>query len=162
MPARAVPKQFFVINTTAYKNWVTDFDKEIKNGNAYFAVVVLDLNDLKETNDTYGHDLGDKLIVNAAKAISVVFKRSPVFRIGGDEFVVILRQNDLDSCEELLARLDAMCKNTFIDEKSELSISIARGFAMFDPDNDFCFNDVFKRADNAMYENKRKNKKVTV
>ena len=146
-------------NTTAYKNWVTDFDKEIKNGNAYFAVVVLDINNLKETNDTYGHDLGDKLIVNAAKAISVVFKRSPVFRIGGDEFLVILRQKDLDSYEELFERLDVMCENTIIDEKFKISISIARGFAMYDPEHDLCFNDVFKRADNAMYENKRKTKK---
>ena len=143
-------------NTTAYKNWVTDFDKEIKNGNAYFAVVVLDINNLKETNDTYGHDLGDKLIVNAAKAISVVFKRSPVFRIGGDEFLVILRQKDLDSYEELFERLDVTCENTIIDENFKISISIARGFAMYDPDHDLCFNDVFKRADNAMYENKRK------
>ena len=82
-------------------------------------------------------------------------------RIGGDEFLVILRQNDLDSCEELFVRFDAACENTVIDEKLKISISIARGFAMFDPDNDLCFNDVFKRADNAMYENKRKNKKIT-
>ena len=148
-------------NTTAYEKWVEDFDKEIKDGNAYFAVVVFDLNNLKETNDVYGHDLGNKLLATTAKAISVVFKRSPVFRIGGDEFVVILRQNDLDSCEELFARLDSKFENTIIDEKFKLSISIARGFAMFDPDNDLCFNDVFKRADSAMYENKRKTKQLT-
>lgn len=147
-------------NATAYKKWVADFDKEIKNGNAYFAVGVFDLNNLKETNDVYGHDLGNKLIMSAAKVISVVFKRSPVFRIGGDEFLVILRQSDLDSCEELFARIDETCENTIIDEKNKIKISIARGFAMFDPDNDLCFNDVFKRADNAMYENKRKNKTV--
>ena len=147
-------------NTTAYKKWVADFDKEIQNGNAYFAVVVFDLNNLKETNDIYGHDKGNKLLATAAKVISVVFKRSPVFRIGGDEFVVVLRQNDLDSCEELFVRLDETCKNTIIDEKDRIPLSIARGFAMFDPDNDSCFNDVFKRADNAMYENKRKIKKA--
>ncbi len=149
-------------NTTAYKNWVAEFDKEIKNGNVYFAVVVFDLNNLKETNDTYGHDLGDKLIACAAKVISVIFKRSPVFRIGGDEFLVVLRQSDLDSCEELFARLDETCENTIIDEKAKITISIARGFAMFDPDTDSCFNDVFKRADNAMYENKRKHKKSRI
>ena len=148
-------------NTTAYKNWVADFDKEIETGNAYFAVVVFDLNNLKETNDTYGHALGDKLIAAAAKVISVVFKRSPVFRIGGDEFLVILRQNDLDSYEELFARLDEACENTMIDEEGQISISIARGFAMFDPDHDLCFYDVFKRADTAMYEDKRQHKKIT-
>ena len=147
-------------NTTAYKKWVADFDKEIQNGNAYFAVAVFDLNNLKETNDTYGHDQGNQLIATAAKVISVVFKRSPVFRIGGDEFLVILRQDDLDSHQELFARFDVMCENTIIDEKIKNKISIARGFAMFDPDNDSCFNDVFKRADDAMYENKRKIKQV--
>jgi GGDEF domain-containing protein len=47
-----------------------------------------------------------------------------------------------------------------LEETGETSISIARGFAMFDPDKDLCFNDVFKRADNAMYEDKRKSKEV--
>ena len=85
-----------------------------------------------------------------------------MFRIGGDEFLVVLRQSDLDSCEELFARLDETCENTIIDEKAKITISIARGFAMFDPDTDSCFNDVFKRADSAMYENKRKYKKSRI
>ena len=147
-------------NTTSYKRWVTEFDKEIQKETANFGVVVFDLNNLKETNDTYGHDVGDKLIASAAKMISNVFKRSPVFRIGGDEFVAILKHKDLDFCEELFVRLDAMCENTIIEGKGKTSISIARGFALFESDKDFCFNDVFKRADNAMYENKRKIKKA--
>lgn len=147
-------------NTTSYKSWVAEFDKEIKNKIANFGVVVFDLNHLKETNDTYGHDVGDKLIATAAKAISDVFKRSPVFRIGGDEFLVVLRHKDLVDCEELFMRLDDVCSNTYIEETAKTPISIARGFSMFDMDSDQCFNDVFKRADNAMYENKRNNKRV--
>lgn len=108
----------------------------------------------------YGHDVGDKLIVTAAKVISDVFKRSPVFRIGGDEFLAVLQHRDLDDCEELFVQLDTVCGNTVIEEMNTTSISIARGFAMFETNKDVCFNDVFKRADNAMYENKRKNKKV--
>ena len=147
-------------NTTSYKSWVAELDKEIKNEAANFGVVVFDLNQLKKTNDTYGHDVGDKLIVTAAKVISDVFKRSPVFRIGGDEFLAVLQHGDLDDCEELFVRLDTVCGNTVIEEMKTTSISIARGFAMFETNKDVCFNDVFKRADNAMYENKRKNKKV--
>lgn len=147
-------------NTTSYKSWVAELDKEIKNEAANFGVVVFDLNQLKKTNDTYGHDVGDKLIVTAAKVISDVFKRSPVFRIGGDEFLAVLQHGDLDDCEELFVRLDTVCGNTVIEEMNTTSISIARGFAMFETNKDVCFNDVFKRADNAMYENKRKNKKV--
>ena len=116
------------------------------------------MNRLKETNDMYGHAIGDKLIAAAAKAISDIFKRSPVFRIGGDEFVAILKK-DLENYEELFAGLDVLCENTIIEGKEKIRISIARGFAMFEPDKDACFNDVFKRADNAMYENKREYKK---
>lgn len=146
-------------NTTAYKRWITMLDKEIDNKTANFGVVVFDLNQLKKTNDTYGHDVGNKLIVTAAKVISNVFKRSPVFRIGGDEFLAVLQHKDLEDCEKLFAQLDLECAKTRIEEKGEIPISIARGFAMFDADKDLRFNDVFKRADNAMYENKRKNKK---
>ena len=147
-------------NTTSYKRWVEEFDKEISNKTANFGVVVFDLNQLKETNDTYGHDVGDKLIATAAKVISNVFKRSPVFRIGGDEFLAILRHRDLEDCEKLFVQLDLECAKVSIEEKGEIPISIARGFAVVDLEKDLCFNDVFKRADNAMYENKRKIKKA--
>ena len=148
-------------NTTSYKRLVAEFDKEIANKTANFGIAVFDLNQLKKTNDTYGHDVGDKLITTAAKVISDVFKRSPVFRIGGDEFLAILRHRDLEDCEKLFAQFDLECAKTFIEEMGEIPISIARGFARFEPEQDLRFNDVFKRADNAMYENKRKNKIVT-
>jgi diguanylate cyclase (GGDEF)-like protein len=137
-------------NVTSYKRWVEELDKEITNKSVKFGVAVFDLNQLKETNDTHGHDAGDKLIVNAAKVISDIFKRSPVFRIGGDEFLALLQHRDLENIEKLFAQLDLECEKAHI--------SIARGFTMFEPDKDLCFNDVFKRADNAMYEDKRKNK----
>ena len=147
-------------NTTSYKGWVAELDKVIENKTANFGVVVFDLNQLKETNDTYGHDAGDKLIVTASKVISDVFKRSLVFRIGGDEFLAILQHGDLADHEKLFMKFDSICSKTHLEEPGETPISIARGFAMFDPDKDLCFNDVFKRADNAMYEDKRKSKEV--
>lgn len=149
-------------NTASYKSWVAEFDKEIENKTANFGVVVFDLNQLKRTNDTRGHDVGDKLIVTAAKLISDIFKRSPVFRIGGDEFLAVLRNRDLEECETLFARLDAECARTFIDEAGKIPIGIARGFARLDPEEDRSFGDVFHRADNAMYANKRKLKADSV
>ena len=62
-------------NTTSYKRWVAEFDNEIANKTANFGVAVFDLNQLKETNDAYGHDAGNKLIVMAANVISNTFKR---------------------------------------------------------------------------------------
>ena len=149
-------------NTTSYKSWIDALDKEIATKTTHFGVAVFDVNCLKETNDMCGHDVGDKLIISAAKVISDVFKKSPVFRIGGDEFLVILRHDDLTNHENLFNQLDLKCSNTFIEENSETPISVAKGFAIFDAAKDTNFGDVFKRADNAMYENKRKSKEVIV
>ena len=144
-------------NTNSYKAWVTDFDKEIKDGNLDFGVMVLDINYLKETNDRYGHDVGNKLIAGVAGIISGIFKRSPVFRIGGDEFLVILQNRDLDEMELLLEKFDDECSNEAImPDKEDVPISVAKGFARYNSGIDFKFVDVFNRADDAMYENKRK------
>ena len=144
-------------NTNSYWAWITDFDKEIETKDIVFGVLVLDINYLKETNDRYGHDVGNKLIVSAARLISDIFKRSPVFRIGGDEFLVILQNRDLDDVNELLKIFDEECLNKSVDtDKESIPVSIAKGFARYDSEKDTNFMDVFNGADDAMYENKRK------
>ena len=146
-------------NTNSYWTWITDFDKEIENKEMVFGVLVLDINYLKETNDRYGHDVGNKLIVSAAHIISTVFKRSPVFRIGGDEFLVILQNRDLEELEELLKKFNEECTNTLVaTDKETIPVSIAKGFARYDGKRDATFIDVFNKADDAMYENKREMK----
>lgn len=146
-------------NTTAYKEWIHDFFKEIQSKSVEFGVVVLDVNFLKETNDKYGHGVGNRLIVVISHIISDIFKRSPVFRIGGDEFVAILQNRDLENVKELFVQLDTECANTFIEtEQGNVSVSIAKGYAKYDPEKDTQYMDVFNRADNAMYENKREMK----
>ena len=144
-------------NTNSYWAWITDFDKEIEKKEIVFGVLVFDINYLKETNDRYGHDLGNKLIISAAKVISEVFRRSPVFRIGGDEFLVILQNRDLECVEELLKKFDEECLNYSLEtDKEMIPVSVAKGFARYLPETDSSFADVFNRADDAMYENKRK------
>lgn len=144
-------------NTTSYASWVAQFDTKIANEYVTFGVIMLDLNDLKKTNDAYGHEMGDKLIVTAAKIISDIFKRSPVFRIGGDEFLVVLQGADLENREELLDALTSACESTYIADTHE-PIGIALGISLFEHGRDARFADVFKRADRAMYENKRQMK----
>ena len=144
-------------NTNSYWAWINDFDKEIETKEIDFGVLVFDINYLKETNDRYGHDVGNKLIVSAARVISDIFKRSPVFRIGGDEFLVILQNRDLDEKDALLKIFDEECLNKSVDtDKESIPVSIAKGFARYDSGKDTNFMDVFNRADDAMYENKRK------
>ena len=142
-------------NTTSYSSWASEFNKKINNGQTDFGVVVLDLNNLKQTNDEYGHEVGDELITAAAGIISEVFKTSPTFRIGGDEFLAVLQDSELDNCEDLLAQLETSCSNTFVGKDAKTPVSLAFGFARFDLRTDLCLKDVIKRADAAMYENKR-------
>lgn len=150
-------------NTTSYKDWIIYFNKKIEEENFPFGAIVFDLNYLKMTNDTYGHNAGNKLIVTAAQIISSTFKRSPVFRIGGDEFVVILQNSDLEDRDLLFAKFEEECANALVEtDQATLRLSIAKGFSMFDPTTDTKFSDVFNRADNEMYKNKNATKMAAV
>ena len=143
-------------NTTAFKGWLEEFIKKTEGKDIDYGVVVLDINDLKKANDSYGHDVGNELIVASSKIISDTFKRSPVFRIGGDEFLAILQNSDLESREQLFEQFVLTCANAKVNKSAKLPVKVAFGFARFDPSTDSGFKDVFKRADNAMYEHKRK------
>ena len=113
-----------------------------------FAILMMDVNDLKKVNDTAGHQAGDQYIRDACKIICDIFKHSPVFRVGGDEFAVIAQGDDYSYLDK---RLRSMRKH---NEEALQSggIVIACGMSKFD--NDTCAAAVFERADHAMYENK--------
>lgn len=142
-------------NSTAYSEAVVEYNKDINLDNPVFGVLVADINNLKKTNDTYGHDIGNELIVHSARILTETFKKSSVFRIGGDEFVVILKGNDLDKCHTLIEKMDAAFAEDYINvNETNVPVSIARGVAVYDPVVDKVYNDVFERADHAMYINK--------
>ena len=113
-----------------------------------FAVVLLDVNDLKKVNDTEGHKAGDQYLRDACKIICDTFKHSPVFRIGGDEFAVISQGNDYACIDELVGRMNA--QNT--QARQNGGIVIACGMAKYSDDDRVA--QVFERADQMMYENK--------
>lgn len=143
-----------VKNKRAYVQAETEMDQEIDK-KAPFSMVVCDLNGLKQVNDTQGHKAGDEFIRNACKVICDVFDHSPVFRIGGDEFAVILKGRDYERREELIQEL----KNVLEKEKHLGIPLLAFGISDYDPLEDNRVQDVFERADNLMYENKEQCKK---
>lgn len=120
-----------------------------------FAIVVLDVNDLKKINDTKGHEAGDKCICDACDTICRIFKRSPVYRIGGDEFVVISQDEDYARSEKLI---DIIARHNE-DALYNGGVVIACGMAKYDQED--CVAAVFEIADKRMYENKKflKNRK---
>ena len=138
-----------VKNRHAYLVTETQMDRQIaEHRQPPFAIVIFDVNDLKKVNDTTGHQAGDQYLRDASNVICEVFKHSPVFRVGGDEFAVIAQGNDYARIEELL---DKMSKHNHQAIRSG-GIVIACGMAKFE--NDLCVTQVFERADKNMYENK--------
>ena len=147
-----------VHNKVSYNSEVSRIDKQIAdNEEIQFAVVMIDLNYLKDVNDVFGHDEGDMAIINLTKIVCDVFTLSPVYRVGGDEFVVICRGKDYSRISQLVStfkkRIEETSKGTKIHDGTHISAAI--GYSSFDKSSDKGVNDVFKRADKAMYENKR-------
>ena len=138
-----------VKNKHAYLEAEDQLNQQIQGqGDATFAIVILDVNDLKKVNDNEGHKAGDQYLRNACRIVCETFKHSPVFRIGGDEFAVIARGSDYDS-------IDALVESVAVHNaaaKRDGGIVIACGMAKYDGDGSV--NAVFERADQRMYENK--------
>ena len=140
-----------VKNTHAYVEKEMQVDKLIAEREIdEFGVVVFDLNDLKKVNDTKGHEAGDDYIRKACHFICVTFKRSPVFRIGGDEFVAFLEGEDYRNRIELLSAFETQIEENL--HRGE--VVIASGLAVFRPGYDKSYRRVFERADQRMYARK--------
>ena len=123
-----------------------------KKAGVEFALAVFDVNDLKVVNDREGHQAGDKLLVSAVNMICNAFKHSPVFRVGGDEFVAILRGQDYQEMDESARNLDE--KN----RKHEKNGGVVVAFGMAKYSNEQSVSDVFGIADKAMYAYKQQSK----
>ena len=142
-----------VRNRMAYDRVEAQLDGEIAAGKAApFAIAFCDVNNLKYTNDTFGHERGDELIRSACRLICNVFQHSMVFRVGGDEFVAILGGADYADRDALKEKLK--------DSGNYGGVAVACGMAAYDPETDRDVSDVFKRADAGMYEDKRKMKEA--
>ena len=144
-------------NKAAYEKIITRLDWDILTGKTKFAMVMADLNYLKKINDTFGHDKGNIYIKNLYALLQEAFQESPIFRIGGDEFVVLAQEREYDHCTELLAWVKQRVSTLTHASKKEPweRISTALGIAFYDPERHTCANDVFKEADADMYKEKK-------
>lgn len=122
---------------------------------AGLAYVLFDINDLKQINDRYGHQEGDRLITAAAACIRDIFAAKGICcRVGGDEFVAILRSG---SPEEIAADLERLAARTAEErEKTGIPLEIAAGYALWEEGE--TAEDLYRRADAGMYEDKQRMK----
>lgn len=150
-------------NSTSYTEAVKKINDDINYNNPKFGVLVADINNLKETNDKFGHDIGNELIIHTAEILTNIFQSSSIFRIGGDEFAVILQDKDYDNYRTLLEQMDAACAKDFIAVcETKIPVSIARGVSMYNANIDRIYEDVFAKADQAMYMHKDQCKQRTI
>ena len=150
-----------VHNKGAFDIYVQKLQAQLdeQNGKLEFAICIFDCNSLKAVNDAYGHEKGDAYLKSACSIICHVFDHSPVFRVGGDEFAAILQNADYHNRDELLQAFDDACAATRERAGAKWDqVDIARGIAVYDPQEDGTVNDVVRRADRLMYQNKWESK----
>ena len=126
------------------------------------AIIDFDLNNLKKTNDTYGHMAGDKYITDAARMIKEIFTSvGNCYRIGGDEFAVILTNaSDIDIRHYLtMLEWSVDAYNRTLEEPFRMQI--AYGCAVYSESSDSSLQATFTRADEAMYSDKKSKKGIS-
>ena len=136
----------------AYQEKERELDEQIASRTVGdFGIVVCDLNGLKLINDEFGHKAGDEHIRQASRVICELFSHSPVYRNGGDEFVVYLAGRDYEEREQLMQALhDRSVANIATGD-----VVVSGGLAVFDRNTDTRLRPVFDRADAAMYREKQ-------
>ncbi|MBP5166162.1 MAG: GGDEF domain-containing protein, partial [Oscillospiraceae bacterium] len=146
-----------VRNKGAFSSYIGTLQDKMDRGEPVeFAIGVFDCDNLKKINDQYGHDKGDVYIQTASRLICRVFQHSPVFRIGGDEFAVILQNEDYLNKDALIDGFEKVqTENCSAMENQWEKPRVAMGLAVYDPTSDESAADTIRRADKNMYENKR-------
>ncbi len=134
----------------AYSEAEEHINFEIDKEDCEFAIAVCDVNGLKQINDNLGHKAGDKYIKDACAIICKVFKHSPVYRIGGDEFTVILKGSDYQYRNELMGTVNKIVEHN----RDNGGVVVSIGLSDFIPGEDKSVSEVFERADALMYKRK--------
>lgn len=162
-------KLFRRISNPNFKDMAnTDYLTKLKNRNAFMVdmqnwevrqketsgLIVVDINDLKIINDSYGHQIGDVCISAMARVLSSCAENYPAYRIGGDEFVILVYQADHLLMEDIAAQIQKKIKGISFEQEIRMSVSI--GIALYDARIDGTLMDTFTRADYEMYDRKRK------
>ena len=153
-----------VMSDTSYNLEVNRINQSL-NKDYILHILVFDINNLKIINDKYGHEFGNKFIITASNAISTIFNRNNTYRIGGDEFVVIIENENDEFVSQLIIDYNSLIENCYLDlPNQKLNVEIAYGYTKFDSSIDSNFEDMFNRADALMYQCKRelkeKNNKI--
>ena len=137
-------------NYLAFAEIKDEINDKIKHNKIDFAFAMCDLNDLKNINDSLGHLIGDQYLIESAEMIRKFFPNSNIYRVGGDEFIVIIVGEDYKNRLEIVERFKAQSFENIYKNQAVVAIGLA--------DVDFSIkniNDLYETADNEMYKHKK-------
>ncbi len=121
------------------------------NPDAKYAVLFMDLDGFKQINDSYGHDMGDKVLHIVANRLVMSARRDDLIaRFGGDEFAMLISYNSIDQVKYVSNKVVKALSEPMIIEDDEYQVSVSLGVAIY-PDHARTVDDLYKISDNAMY-----------
>ena len=149
-----------VRNKNAYNTFAIELQAKMRAGGLRFAALMADLNELKRINDSFGHEQGDRYIQRCCQMLCRIFAHSAVFRIGGDEFALVLLGEDYENRQALVEQARDAFRSTENDESLPPweRCGAAIGMAIYREGRDESLDEVLSRADKSMYREKEKSK----
>ena len=136
-------------NRAAYLEKIKSLDYS-----APFALIICDINGLKYINDSYGHDNGDHAIIAVSNILQSIFDKDDIYRIGGDEFVILLTGIDKNATISLYHSINERFFAFNNSNELPFTVNVSKGIAFYDQRMDKSVTDVFNRADEIMYREK--------
>ncbi len=147
-----------ILNSTAYEQHIMTINQRIASHDPQlaFSVLMIDVNGLKGINDQFGHAMGDELLCRTVQFIKSIYTHSPIFRIGGDEFLVLIQGEDYQNRFTLLEKIKPCNKKrNYQQERPWEQLAFAAGMSDYQPGTDTSYQDIFLRADTTMYKSKK-------
>lgn len=157
--AKAFPNLIYIdplteVNNRSYLNLIKP---RLKSINGPVAILMIDIDNFKEINDTFGHMVGDRVLKKLAKTLRKNVKiTDEVIRYGGEEFLVIAYRCDLEESKKLGERLRKKIENLKFKDFSKLKITVSIGISIYEPKKELL--ETIKEADEAMYQAKKQGK----
>ena len=147
-----------IFNRKAYNERIQEKFDMFNRYQIYFCIATYDIDDFKHINDTYGHDMGDKVLIEITNEIrNSIRKTDLLFRIGGEEFMIIFSKTLMQEAYEVVEKTRVDISNMSIIENEKITISIG----ITEVKKDDTPNLIYERADKLMYKSKKNGKNQT-
>ena len=155
---KKIPFKYKEKNKKAYNERIQEKFDMFNRYQIYFCIATYDIDDFKHINDTYGHDMGDKVLIEITNEIrNSIRKTDLLFRIGGEEFMIIFSKTLMQEAYEVVEKTRVDISNMSIIENEKITISIGITEVKKDDTPDL----IYERADKLMYKSKKNGKNQT-